>query len=164
MSNPFNIPSPSPVAVFKGAANEKACMKIMSNLKFKGECLSSLQHKVNISIELIEDLVVKTNSDESKMLLLQTMELYKRSKCVASYEVQVTNTVTSIEGSKTTNETGSDGKHMYMKSTYVLPINTTDWQVSVTKAKKVRIHLNAKKAEEIKKMSIHWSNVSLYCI
>jgi 3-deoxy-D-arabino-heptulosonate 7-phosphate (DAHP) synthase class II len=144
------------VPIFKGASNEKACMRVMSNLKFKSECLAELHNKVNKSLELIEAMIVKNPTDENKMLLLQTLELYERDKCVAQYEEAVIK-----QDEDCYDIFDADGNPVYVKDKkgnirYVTVkieryINCTDWTVSITRAKKVRVHLNAEAVESLTK-------------
>jgi hypothetical protein len=139
------------VPIFKGANNEKACMRVMSNLRFKGECLADLHNKINKSLELIEAMIVKNPSDDNKMLLLQTLELYERGKCVATWaEPVIKETYDPVTDSKTYDEdengnpiyeTLKNGKFKYEKGSNTRKINTTDWQVSITSKKTVRVHL-----------------------
>jgi hypothetical protein len=150
---------PTQVPIFSGATNEKACMKVMSNLKFKGECLSELHQKVNKSIGLIEDLIVKCPSDDTKMLLLQTLQNYNRGKCVAMWKEPVPE-YTLDESDYQVSKKDKDGNIIYQKDKkgnilhenrkYELPINTVDWMVSITNSKTVRIHLKPEKVAIVK--------------
>lgn len=154
--------------IFKGAANEKACMKVMSNLKFKGECLSTLHKKVNSSLELIEKLIAKNPTDENKELLLQTLEMYERSKCVATYTTPQIATTTDEYGELVDHydkdgvavyAKDKKGNIIYVKEKYELGINTADWVVSTTKAGGVRVHLNKAKADQVKASILKYEHV-----
>ena len=133
------------VPIFKGANNEKACMRVMSNLKFKGECLVELHNKINKSLELIEAMIVNKPTDENKMLLLQTLELYERGKCVATWSEPKPKYKDGYaeedENGNIIYETNKDGKFKYERFSRDKQINTTEWQVSITNKKTVRVHL-----------------------
>ena len=137
------------IPIFKGANNEEACKKVMGNLKFKGECLVELHARINKSLELIETMIVKNPTEENKMLLLETMEIHKRTKCVATWSEP--HSVHDDEG-KAVIQTNKNGKFIYEKQGYHKHINTTDWQVSITNKKTVRVHLKDKYAEALRKL------------
>jgi len=137
------------IPIFKGANNEEACKKVMGNLKFKGECLEVLHARINKSLELIETMIVNNPTEENKMLLLETMEIYNRKKCVATWKEPFTlydderNDIIQLD---------KDGKIIYEKKSLDKHINAHDWQVSITNKKTVRVHLKDKYAEALRKL------------
>ena len=124
--------------IFKGAKNEKACIAVMSKLRFKGECLDALHEQVNKSLEALEALIVAEPDNKAlKTLLLQTMEIHKRHKTVASYKTP-------------TDQKTKDGKTVYETNQYAKYIkNDAEWTVSVTKSGGVRIHLTEAIRKEV---------------
>ena len=124
--------------IFKGAKNEKACMAVMKNLRFKGECLEALHEQVNKSFDALEALIVAEPDNKAlKTLLLQTMEIHKRYKTVATYKTP-------------TDEKTKDGKTVYETNNYAKHIkNDGEWTVSVTKSGGVRIHLTEAIRKEV---------------
>ena len=141
------------VPIFKGASNEKACMNVMSNLRFKGECLTTLHERINKTIDLIEALIVKNPTDDNKMLLLETLTLHNRRKCVAEYKEDVIK-----KDDSGYNICGADmyvkdkkGNIQYETVKIERYYNCSDWTVSITRAKKVRVHLNAEAVESLTK-------------
>jgi hypothetical protein len=138
------------VPIFHGANNEKACRAVMGNLRFKGECLQALHEKVNKSLELIEAIILKCPNDDNKTLLLQTLELYKRKKCVATYDEPVVKmtydendneTPVLDKDGKPVYETDRKGKIKYTKCKYEMAITVSAFQVSITASKVVRVHM-----------------------
>ena len=121
----------------------------MGNLKFKGECLVELHARINKSLELIETMIVKNPTEENKMLLLETMEIYNRKKCVATWKEPFS--LHDDEGNDII-QLDKDGKIIYEKQSLDKRINTTDWQVSITNKKTVRVHLKDKYAEDVRKL------------
>lgn len=130
--------------IFHGASDEIACMRVMSNLKFKGECLDTLHEQINQNLRLIERLIVAQPDNEAlRTMYLQTLTNYKRGKCVATWTQEVE--VIDKKGVKTMKPQKVSVERRY---------NMTDWTVSLTAKKEVRVHLtdtaNAKLEAEYK--------------
>jgi hypothetical protein len=131
-------------AIFAGASDEIACMRVMSNLKFKGECLDTLHEQINMNLKVIERLIVAQPDNEAlRTMYLQTLTNYKKGKCVATWTQEVE--VVDKKGVKTMKSHKIGVERRY---------NMTDWIVSLTAKKEVRVHLNdtakAKIEEEYK--------------
>ena len=159
------------VPIFHGASNEKACRAVMGNLRFKGECLQALHEKVNKSLELIEALIVKCPTDDNKTLLLQTMELYNRKKCVATYDTPVIQMtydeadnaipVRDKDGNPVY-EKDKRGKIKYTKTNYDMAITVSDFQVSITSSKSARVHMKAAIATALAERLKDMVNLKVY--
>jgi len=134
------VPMSSHDPIFKGAKNETACKSVMANLRFKGECLTALHEQVNKSIDALEALIIaEPDNTALKTFLLQTMEIHKRHKVVASYKTPK-------------EEKSKDGKIMYESESYAKYIkNDGEWTVSVTHRCAVRIHLKETVRAEVLK-------------
>jgi hypothetical protein len=130
--------------IFHGAIDESACMKVMGTLKFKGECLDNLHEQINKSLGLIQMLIVAQPENEAlRKMYLETLTTYKRGKCVATWTQEVE--VVNKKGEKSMKAQRVSVERRY---------NMTDWTVSLTAKKEVRVHLTdtakAKLEEEYK--------------
>ena len=114
--------------VHQSKFSEKTTIAVLSKYKGANINLDTLHKRINKNLELLESKILADSSNEDmKTLLLETMEIYCRDKCVAKVKFW---------------EYQEGGVKIEHEESIYMPVNVEDWTVSIVKGgEKVRVHL-----------------------